>query len=121
MYDDADIEIVDILPIMYTTRDEAARAAATANVFAGSSCASSSSSCYRLFPMTSAEIAWLVARGGSGGRVFVRQIVGEAPPADAPAPATTVTAAAAEPPQARKRQTATSVTVDKLLYGHRTR
>lgn len=77
MYDDVDIEIVDILPIMYTTRDEAVRAAATANVFAGSTC-------YRLFPMTSAEIAWFVARGGSGGRVFVRQIVGEAA---APAPA----------------------------------
>lgn len=122
MYDDADIEIVDILPIMYTTRDEAVRAAATANVFAGSS---SSSSCYRLFPMTSAEIAWLVARGGSGGRVFVRQIVGEAAaPAAAPA---TVTVAAAEPPQPRKRphptQTAASVcaaslpTVDEVLYG----
>jgi hypothetical protein len=113
MYDDADIEIVDILPIMYTTRDEAARAAVTANIFAGSTC-------YRLFPLTSAEIAWFVARGGSGGRVFVRQIVGEAA-TPAPAATPTVTVAAAEPPQARKRQTATSVTVDKLLYGHRTR
>jgi hypothetical protein len=61
LYDDADLDIVDVLPTMYTTRGEALRAAASAG------------GGYRLFPMTAAEIAWFVARGGSGGRVFVRQ------------------------------------------------